>query len=114
MFVFINLIESIQQCDQGKNKLATLITSHNMPTKVSPTESASCVGEVSAFVLSVVKRVIPQALFGGPENQKSITWSINRFIRLRRFESMSLHDIMQGLKVRILSASRVILLTRKD
>lgn len=67
--------------------------------KVSPTEHASSVGEVSAFVLSVVKRVIPRALLGGPENQKFIMWSINRFIRLRRFEIMSLHDVMQGLKV---------------
>ena len=71
-------------------------------TKVSSTEHASSVGEVSAFVLSVIKRVIPRALFGGVENQKSIMGSINRFIRLRRFESLSLHDVMQGLKVHTL------------
>lgn len=126
---FINPSESIQQCDQGAqdrhfilpvipkpaistghsslvtqlgDPASTDVTSHNISlprTKVSPTEYASSVGEVSTFVLSVIKRVIPRALLGGPENQKSIMWSINRFIRLRRFESMSLHDIMQGLKV---------------
>lgn len=67
--------------------------------KVSFTEHASSVGEVSAFVHAVVDRVIPKQFFGGVENQKAITKHVDRFLRLRRFEMLSLHDVIQGLKV---------------
>ena len=68
-------------------------------TKVSFTDHASSVGEVSAFVHAVIKRVIPTQFFGGFDNQKVIMRHIDCFLRLRRFEALSLHDIFQGLKV---------------
>ena len=85
------------------NDLMVTANTNVLPrTKLSSTEHASSVGEVSAFVLGVIKRVIPRTFFGGDENQKSVMGSINRFIRLRRFESLSLHNVMQGLKVHTL------------
>lgn len=67
--------------------------------KISFTDHASSVGEVSAFVHAVVGRVIPKHFFGGVENQKAIMKHVDRFLRLRRFEMLSLHDVIQGLKV---------------
>lgn len=67
--------------------------------KVSFTDHASTVGEVSAFVHAVVKIVIPHGFLGGADNQKVVMRHIDRFIRLRRFEVFSIHDVLQGLRV---------------
>jgi len=67
--------------------------------KICFTDHASSVGEVSAFVHAIVGRVIPNQFFGGVENQKAIMKHVDRFLRLRRFEMLSLHDVIQGLKV---------------
>lgn len=87
------------------------------------TAYASNHGEVTAFVKAVVKRVIPGAFFGSsrtittpddtdddseaakdkekdPEhNKKLILATIERFIKLRKYESLSLHDCSQGLRL---------------
>ena len=67
--------------------------------KISFTDHASSAGEISAFVHAIVGRVIPKQFFGGVENQKAIMKHVDRFLRLRRFETLSLHDVIQGLKV---------------
>ncbi|RPB27372.1 hypothetical protein L211DRAFT_537288 [Terfezia boudieri ATCC MYA-4762] len=66
--------------------------------KISFTDHASSVGEVSAFVHAIVGRIIPKQFFGGAENQKAIMKHVDRLLRLRRFEMFSLHDVIQGLK----------------
>ena len=67
--------------------------------KPASLEYASSVGEVSAFVHGAVGRVIPTKFLGGDHNQKVLKGHIDRFIRLRKFERLSLHDVMQCLKV---------------
>ncbi|KAI5804216.1 hypothetical protein DFH27DRAFT_554881 [Peziza echinospora] len=69
------------------------------PVKQSFTDHATSVGEVSAFVAAVIRTVIPREFFGGEENRRTIMRSVERFVRLRRFETLSLHDVLQGLKV---------------
>jgi telomerase reverse transcriptase len=58
---------------------------------------------VSAFCRGVLRKVIPPQFYGAGQHQKSnqeIVFShVDRFIRLRRFESLSLHEVCKGLKV---------------
>jgi len=63
------------------------------------TEFASSAGEVSGFVKAVVNRVIPNDFFGSEENKMIVIRMVDRFVKLRRYESFSLHDAIQGLKV---------------
>jgi telomerase reverse transcriptase len=63
------------------------------------TDYASTAGQVSGFVKAVIKRVIPYDFFGSGSNQRLVLQMVDRFIKLRRYESFSLHDVLQGLKV---------------
>lgn len=48
-------------------------------------------------------KLVPRQFFGvgkeGVENQKLLFRHVDRFIRMRRFESPSLHEVCAGLKV---------------
>lgn len=64
---------------------------------------ATCPSQVSAFCKSVVTKVLPGALWGsgeaGQENKARIMREIDRLIKLNRYESLMLHEIMQDVKV---------------
>ncbi|KAK5064250.1 hypothetical protein LTR84_000083 [Exophiala bonariae] len=59
---------------------------------------------VSAFCRSVIAKLLPQDALGagsdGEHNMRIIMQRIDQFIRLRRFETLSLHQVMQGLRVK--------------
>lgn len=61
---------------------------------------------VSRFCQVVLSKIIPNEFWGtGPSqkhNKEVVLRNVDRFIRLRRFENMSLHDALQGIKVRSL------------
>ena len=65
---------------------------------------ASPPSDVSAFCRAVLSNLIPNKFWGegkqGQENKIVIMRNIDSFVRLRRFESLSLHTVSQGLKVR--------------
>jgi hypothetical protein len=75
------------------------------------TDYASNAGEVSGFVKAVIKRVIPHDFFGSGENKKLVLRMVDHFIKLRRYESFSLHDVLQGLKVHPLFLQKNSILT---
>ncbi|OBT76587.1 hypothetical protein VF21_05363 [Pseudogymnoascus sp. 05NY08] len=58
---------------------------------------------VSAFCRAVLGRVIPDEFFGTGEdqvhNKQVLMKNMDRFIELRRFETLSLHDVTQGMKI---------------
>lgn len=66
-------------------------------------EYATPFSEVSAFCRAAISKVIPKEFWGqvadGCRNKDVIMGKINQFIRLRRFESLTLHAICQDLKV---------------
>ncbi|KAK3677630.1 Telomerase reverse transcriptase [Recurvomyces mirabilis] len=72
-------------------------------TSPGTTDCASPVGQVSSYCRAVIQKVFPSELWGsgtaGRANQISIMGSIDRFIRLRRYESVSLHDVLQGVTI---------------
>ncbi|KAK4128774.1 hypothetical protein N657DRAFT_629813 [Parathielavia appendiculata] len=67
------------------------------------TELATPITSVSAFCQAVVVKVIPNEFWGqGPtqeHNKACFLRKVHHFIHLRRFESMCLHEVMQGMKV---------------
>ncbi|KAJ5717406.1 Telomere reverse transcriptase [Penicillium malachiteum] len=71
--------------------------------KVTLTDHATPASSVSAFCRAVLLKLIPPQFFGeGPDgvlNRNMIMKHVDSFIKLRRFESISLHEVCKGLKV---------------
>lgn len=74
-----------------------------MSQNSSVTELATSPAEVSAFCEAVLTKVIPRGFWGcGPaadNNRLQLLRQVHRFISLRRFENMSLHELSQGMKI---------------
>ncbi len=72
--------------------------------KASLVSLATPHSDVSAFCQAVLSNLIPNRFWGediqGEDNKNIVMRNIDRFVRLRRFESLSLHAVFQGLKVR--------------
>lgn len=68
----------------------------------SLTELAMPISSVSAFCQAVLSKVIPHGFYGTGQvqlhNRRIMMRNIDRFIRLRRFETISLHEVLQGWK----------------
>jgi len=58
---------------------------------------ASTAAQVSAFCRAVVNEVFPGDLW--LSNGRLVDRNIDRFVRLRRYETMSLHDVLQGMRI---------------
>ncbi|KAG5520077.1 hypothetical protein PMAC_001153 [Pneumocystis sp. 'macacae'] len=58
---------------------------------------------VSRFLIAIIKKIIPKGFYGSDSNFENILDSINTFVRMRRFESISLHSLMHSLKVKTVS-----------
>ncbi|GAB1310439.1 Telomerase reverse transcriptase [Madurella fahalii] len=69
----------------------------------SLTELATPISSVSAFCQAIVSKVIPSGFWGQAatqaHNRACFLKKIHHFVHLRRFESMCLHEVMQGMKV---------------
>ena len=59
---------------------------------------------VSALCRAAVQKVFPADFWGRNEirthNQGTIWRSIDKFVRIRRYESLSVHDVLQDIKIR--------------
>lgn len=75
-----------------------------LPQHSSLTELASPIASVSAFCQAVLANIIPNGFWGGAEvqthNRTRVLKKIDHFIRMRRFEQLSLHEVLQDMKVR--------------
>lgn len=76
-----------------------------LPYHKSLVELATPSSQVSSFCQAVLSKIIPGDFWGDDAVQKrnkfTIMRSVDRFIRLRRFETMSLHEIIQNMKVSV-------------
>jgi telomerase reverse transcriptase len=58
---------------------------------------------VSAFCQSVMRKLLPRDALGvgpnGARNASNFMACVDRFIHMRRFESLSLHEVAQGIKL---------------
>ncbi|PPJ57194.1 hypothetical protein CBER1_07028 [Cercospora berteroae] len=61
--------------------------------------------EVSSFCRAAVMRVFPKDLWGtgeaGQSNVKVLLSNVNTFVRLRRYETLSLHDVVQKMSLNV-------------
>ncbi|GAB4814869.1 hypothetical protein N2152v2_001915 [Parachlorella kessleri] len=55
--------------------------------------------QVAAFVWGVVRRLLPAALLGSRHNRGRLRAAIRRFVGLRRYEQMSVHQALQGMRL---------------
>jgi telomerase reverse transcriptase len=73
-----------------------------LPKHDSLVELATPSSQVSAFCQAVFSKIIPDSFWGDDtvkkHNKSIVMRSIDHFIKLRRFEAMSLHEITQKLK----------------
>ena len=73
------------------------------PRKPSMMGNATSTAMVSAFCRAVLSNLIPADFWGRGDvkshNERVFHQNVDRFISLRRFESLSLHEVSQGLKV---------------
>lgn len=64
---------------------------------------ATPVATISAFCRAVLSHLLPTDFLGTgavqQHNLEKLMQSIDRFLQLRRFEGMSLHDVSQGMKI---------------
>jgi telomerase reverse transcriptase len=78
-------------------------------------DQATPMANVSAFCRAVILQIIPNEFWGTTEecsyNRKIILRKMDQFINLRRFENMTLHEVMDGLRV---SATQEIGKTKVD
>lgn len=75
-----------------------------IPMTASSTVDAATMGvQVSAFVRAIVSHVWPRDLFGsdedGERNWRLLMTNIHTFIVARRYETISLDNVMRGMKV---------------
>ena len=67
-------------------------------------DQATVLASVSAFCRAVIRKVFPPDAFGagssGVNSFGIIMRAVDSFVRLRRYESFSLHDVIQGIKVK--------------
>lgn len=104
-------VDILEYRTQMSSSLATLHpTEPSAPHTDDPESSflpyTSSPDQVSAFCQSIMTKVVPHGLFGtedeGRANWQKILGHIDRFVQMRKFESLSLHDVCQGLKVKTL------------
>jgi telomerase reverse transcriptase len=64
---------------------------------------ATSSSQVSAFCRSVVAKVFPGRLWGegevGSANKTHVMHQVDRFVKLGRYESLMLHEVVQSIKV---------------
>jgi hypothetical protein len=72
-------------------------------TVMSMVNHATPSSMVSAFCRSALSNLIPKGFWGTGDAQKSnekvFLKNVDRFIELRRFENLSLHEVSQGVQV---------------
>ncbi|RSL70645.1 hypothetical protein CEP53_001789 [Fusarium sp. AF-6] len=76
-----------------------------LPKYKSLVDLATPTPQVSAFCQAVLSKIIPHKFWGDEDvqkhNESMIMQKIDHFVKLRRFETMSLHEMSQDLKVDI-------------
>ena len=80
-----------------KTKLVESTTKGNFTDLATPTS------QVSAFCRAILLKIVPKSFWGlgkeGSENQRNVMLHVDRFVHLRRFETVTLHTVCQRLKV---------------
>lgn len=75
----------------------------NQPDQVNFLKFATPASHVSAFCRSVLINTIPLRLWGDGDtafhNRSRVSHHVDRFVKARKYETITLHDVLDGLKV---------------
>ncbi|KAJ4338970.1 Telomerase reverse transcriptase [Ascochyta clinopodiicola] len=63
------------------------------------TDMACPTANVSAFCRAIVSKVIPKRFWGDDNNKRTIMHYIDQFVSLRKFETLTLHQVTQKLQI---------------
>lgn len=81
----------------------TEVPQQSTATKRDPTALATPHANVSAFCRQVIDRVFPKEFWGsgndGQKNANVISRNVDMFIRLRKGEGLTLHDVLQDIQI---------------
>ncbi|KAF7718306.1 Uncharacterized protein PECH_001106 [Penicillium ucsense] len=106
-----NCNRAIDQCKVHSNSRRTngspkglkLKNPYRPKHRFNLTDYASPASAVSAFCRAALHKILPIQCFGegpdGVQNRKAIMDHVDSFIKMRRFESPSLHQVCSGLKI---------------
>ncbi|EXJ64832.1 hypothetical protein A1O7_01170 [Cladophialophora yegresii CBS 114405] len=85
----------------SKAKADTPVKEHDSDTSFLP--HSTPVARVSAFCRAVISNLLPRNAFGsgleGQENRNILLNKVDGFVQMRRFESMTMHHVLQGLRI---------------
>ncbi|KAF4948179.1 hypothetical protein FSARC_13818 [Fusarium sarcochroum] len=74
-----------------------------LPKCESLVDLATPIHQVSAFCQAVLSKIIPNSFWGDDavqkHNKSTVMRKVDHFVKLRRFETMSLHEMMQDLRI---------------
>ncbi|KAG8623324.1 hypothetical protein KVT40_008300 [Elsinoe batatas] len=60
---------------------------------------ATPIAQVSAFCRSAINHVFPSTLWGSPHNHHHLIQFIHHFLTLRRYETLSLHNLLSAFRI---------------
>ncbi|KAF1929540.1 uncharacterized protein M421DRAFT_4010 [Didymella exigua CBS 183.55] len=63
------------------------------------TDMACPTAHVSAFCRAVIAKVVPRRFWGDDGNRRTVMQCIDQFVGLRKFETLTLHEVTQKLQV---------------
>ncbi|KXH63750.1 telomerase reverse transcriptase [Colletotrichum salicis] len=88
---------------QSRSKLHQPEAPPLLPKFDAITDLATPAAHVSAFCQAVLAKIIPDEMWGtgedGTYNKRQILKKVDHFVKLRRFEAMSLCELADGLKI---------------
>ncbi|KAI6887672.1 hypothetical protein KC360_g3080 [Hortaea werneckii] len=100
----VNLVRRIGR--RHRNCAYHALLEHYCPVQAAAMESmggsvsyATSESHVSAFCRAAIVTVFPNELWGGLANRRTMLRNVDSFVRMRRYESMSMHDVLQPLQI---------------
>ncbi|KAF7928563.1 uncharacterized protein EAE98_005619 [Botrytis deweyae] len=97
---------SFESQSSGKSRVSNtfLSSAPSIPARRSTLmDHASSGAHVSAFCRAVLRNIVPREFWGTGDvqvhNEGIFQKNVDNFIRLRRFEALSLHEVTQGFKI---------------
>ena len=99
----IRSIKNHQGASDGSDSAEIAPGAPNGIEDISMLDQATPTANVSAFCRAVMIRLVPNEFWGAAEdcshNRKIVLWNVDQFIKLRKYENLTLHEVMDGLRV---------------
>ncbi|KAL5614407.1 uncharacterized protein BROUX77_000244 [Berkeleyomyces rouxiae] len=96
-------LQSAAKRKSGKRPLRKANSTITLEEGQTLTDLATPAYQVSAFCQGVLSKIIPHEFWGlgndQSHNKRAVMLMVDRFVNLRRFERMTLHDVVQDFKI---------------